>query len=67
MVKSTQTFRRQKPENCLSVFEHFVGLARKGLKICDITADWKIKVFLSKNEFWISNSLMLFVKHKAFT
>ena len=27
MVKHTQTIRRQKPTNCLSVFGHFVGLA----------------------------------------
>ena len=31
MVKHTQTIRRQKLTNCLSVFEHFVGLALKGL------------------------------------
>ena len=31
MVKHTQTIRRQKPTNCLSVFEHFVGLALEGL------------------------------------
>ena len=30
MVKHTQTIRRQ--TNCLSVFDHFVGLAFKGLK-----------------------------------
>ena len=31
MVKRTQTFRRLLPTNCLSVFDHFVGLALKGL------------------------------------
>ena len=31
MVKHTQTIRRQQPPNCLSVFDHFVGLALKGL------------------------------------
>ena len=30
MVKHTQTLRWQKPTNCLSVFDHFVGLALKG-------------------------------------
>ena len=30
MVKHTQTIRRQ-PTNCLSVFDHFVKLALKGL------------------------------------
>ena len=32
MVKHTQTIHRQKPTSCLSVFDHFVGLALKGLK-----------------------------------
>ena len=32
MVKHTKTIRWQKPTNCLSVFDHFVGLALKGLK-----------------------------------
>ena len=32
MVKHTQTIRRLLPSNCLSVFDHFVGLALKGLK-----------------------------------
>ena len=37
MVKHTQTMRRQKPTNCLSVFDHFVKLALKGLqKIGDL-------------------------------
>ena len=31
MVKHTQTIRRLLPTNCLSVFDHFVWLALKGL------------------------------------
>ena len=31
MVKHTQTIRRQIAWVCLSVFDHFVGLALKGL------------------------------------
>ena len=31
MVKHTQTIRRQKLLTCLCVFDHFVGLLRKGL------------------------------------
>ena len=31
MVKHTQTIRQQKPTNCMSMFDHFVGLAPKGL------------------------------------
>ena len=32
MVKHTQTIRWLLPTNCLSVFDHFVELALKGLK-----------------------------------
>ena len=31
MVKYNQTIRRQKPTNCLSLFDHFMGLALKEL------------------------------------
>ena len=31
MVKQTQTIRQQQPTYCLNVFDHFVGLALKGL------------------------------------
>ena len=31
MVKQTQTIRRQKPTNCLSLFDHYVRLTLKGL------------------------------------
>ena len=31
MVKPTQRIRRVLPTNCLGVFNHFVGLANKGL------------------------------------
>ena len=33
MAKHTQTIRRQKPTNCLNVFDHFVGLALKELEL----------------------------------
>ena len=32
MVKHTQTIRRLLLTNCLSVFDHFIGLALKGLR-----------------------------------
>ena len=32
MVRHTQTIRRLLPTNCSSVFDHFVGVALKGLK-----------------------------------
>ena len=35
MAKHTQTIRRLLPTNCFSVFDHFVGLALKVLKISD--------------------------------
>ena len=35
MIRHTETIRRQKPTNCLSVLDHFVGLARKGLNAHD--------------------------------
>ena len=31
IVQHSQTIRRLLPSNCLSVFDHFVGLAPKGL------------------------------------
>ena len=31
MVKDTERIRRQQPTNCLSMFDHFVGLTLKGL------------------------------------
>ena len=31
MVKHTQSFRRQQPKNCLSVFDDLVGLTLKRL------------------------------------
>ena len=32
MVKNTQTIRWEQPTNCLSVFDHFMGLALKWVK-----------------------------------
>ena len=32
MAKHTQTICQQKATNCFSVFDHFVGLALKGIK-----------------------------------
>ena len=32
MIRQTQKIRRQQLANCLSVFDHFVGLALKGLR-----------------------------------
>ena len=40
MVKHTQTIRRLLPTNCLSVFDHFVGLALK-----ELTHFWPMSPF----------------------
>ena len=32
MVKHAQAICREQPTNCLSVFDHFMGLALKGLR-----------------------------------
>ena len=36
MVKRTQAICQQEPTNCLSMFDHFVGLALKGLSSVSI-------------------------------
>ena len=46
MVKHTQTIYRQHPTYCLSVFDHFVALALKGLKFSPL---FDISRFLA---FW---------------
>ena len=33
MIKHTRTIRPQKPADCLIVYDHFVGLALKGLSL----------------------------------
>ena len=39
MVKHTQTIRREIADDCLSVFDHFVGLAFKRLKDSDVYSE----------------------------
>ena len=46
MVKHTQTIRRMLPTNCLSVFEHFLGLSLKRLRISCLRNIWKNIIFL---------------------
>ena len=46
MVKHTQKIRWQIAENCLSVFDHFVGLALKGLKGYALSKKHKIEGLL---------------------
>ena len=54
MVKHTQTIRRQQPTNCLSVFDHFVRLALKGLKaIVNPSFNIPLKKNISTFSEWI--------------
>ena len=39
MAKHTHSIGRQKPTNCLNVFDHFVGLAFKGLWFSNINVE----------------------------
>ena len=47
MFKHTQTIRQQQPINCLSVFDHFVGLAFKVLRLQDRNSNmsWRLMQF----------------------
>ena len=40
MVKHIETIRRQQPTNCLSVFDHFVVLALKGLRLYQRSSEY---------------------------
>ena len=61
MAKQTQTIRWQKLTNCLSVFDHFVGLALKGLSI-DIRSSFMVAP-------WIFQTLTktIFVRQRFLT
>ena len=53
MVKHTQNIRRLLPTNCLSMFDHFKGLALKGLSleewILGISEGSKMQFMLNKS------------------
>ena len=46
MIKHTQKIRRQKLTNYLSVFDHFVGLALKGLTQEDVNGFFHFQCYL---------------------
>ena len=46
------------PTNCLSVFDHFVRLALKGLILLD---EWKLKVVLSTKKILIRKKVTFFL------
>ena len=77
MVQHAQTVRRLKPTNYLSVFDHFVGLSLKGLRVLWLPVlkhkyrgnDKRNKkidiIFKSMKKYFISNTIYtLHVKMK---
>ena len=48
MVKHTKTIRRQRLTNCLSVFDHSIGLVLKGLKGKDLDQQHEIDIETSQ-------------------
>ena len=60
MVKHTQTICRLLPTNCLSVFDHFVKLALKGLKFVNQNfLPFEIKYF-GKNASMYFNGVFIY-------
>ena len=58
MVKHTQVIRRQQPSNCLSMFDHFVGLAFKGLRNNSMEKPVNLrKIRLPKDNLIVPDSL----------
>ena len=51
MVKQTQKIGRQKPTNCLSVTDHFMGLSLKGLIVSRETCNVTNKKFNKTRHF----------------
>ena len=53
MVKHIRIIRRQQPANCLSVFDHFVGLALKGLINVLISSQTSLKIVFTDLVFML--------------
>ena len=66
-LNTLKTIRRQQPTNCLSVFDHFVGLALKGLYGFSwhhiVSRDFDFKINISE-KFKISQILEFFFVKK---
>ena len=62
MVKHTQTIRQMLPTSCLSLFDHFVGLALKWLKEKKID----LHVYASKSKKLLYDQIAVrnYFKHK---
>ena len=66
MVKHTQTVHRQQPTNCLSMFDHFVGLALKELTYVpfEIIRKPRLTILTGKNCVLL-NSVKVFIEIEA--
>ena len=62
MVKHIQIIRWQQPSNCLSVFDHFVGLSLKGLSAFNLLLALKPVMHLGVLAFCFSKSWFWFLK-----
>ena len=62
MVKHTQTICRQQPTNCYSVFDHFVGLALKELRL--ILVFRKLKRCAREHTSFENNQVRRFLKFR---
>ena len=65
MVKHTQTIRRLLPTNCLSVFDHFVGLVLKVLITCNKNrsiGSQHTEVSFDENKMWIFMQYALIIQ-----
>ena len=61
MVKHTQIIRRLLSTDCLSVFDHFVGLALKGLKtLFFFNFELNLKILKQKQNTSESESFRVF-------
>ena len=61
MVKHTQTIHRQKPTNCLRVFDHFLKLALKGLRnrLSEVTLLIIDELSMVSSDLWADIDSML--------
>ena len=74
MDKHTQKIRWQQPRNCLSVFDHFVGLALKGLSnVTRCSDDFKenrgklvrLNTPNIRSEIFVYDVIIFFIKQQA--
>ena len=66
MVKHTKTIRRILPTNCLSVFDHFVGLLLKAFSKNKKQKSKRLKMFFHRELFLIIIRGTLFIIVLAF-